>query len=52
MIGYTLTITNTGTAPYAGAVVTDSFAQMFDDAAYGGDADPYRPAARSYVAWC
>ena len=34
----TLTISNTGTAPYAGAVVTDSFAQMFDDAAYGGGA--------------
>ena len=38
VIGYTLTISNTGTAPYAGAVVTDSFAEMFDDAAYGGDA--------------
>ena len=38
VIGYTLTITNTGTAPYAGAVVTDSFAEMFDDAAYGGNA--------------
>ena len=38
VIGYTLTITNTGTAPYAGAVVTESFAEMFDDAAYGGNA--------------
>ncbi|MGP0025939.1 MAG: beta strand repeat-containing protein, partial [Streptosporangiaceae bacterium] len=38
VIGYTLTISNTGTAPYAGAVVTDSFAQMFDDAGYDGDA--------------
>ena len=40
VIGYTLTITNTGTAPYAGAVVTESFAEMFDDAAYDGDASP------------
>ncbi len=38
VIGYTLTITNTGTAPYTGAVVTESFAEMFDDAAYGGNA--------------
>ena len=44
VIGYTLTITNTGTAPYAGATVTDSFAQMLDDAAYNGDA--LRPPAR------
>ena len=38
LISYTLRITNTGTAPYTGAVVTDSFAQMSDDAAYNGDA--------------
>ena len=38
VIGYTLTITNTGQTPYAGAVVTDSFAEMLDDAAYNGDA--------------
>ena len=37
-IGYTLTITNTGQTTYTGAVVTDSFAQMVDDAAYDGDA--------------
>ena len=38
VIGYTLTITNTGTAPYAGTAVTDSFAGVLDDAAYDGDA--------------
>ena len=38
VISYTLTITNTGQTPYTGAVVTDSFAEMFDDAAYNGDA--------------
>ena len=38
VIGYTLTITNTGQTTYTGATVTDSFAQMFDDAAYDGDA--------------
>ncbi|MGD0609675.1 MAG: hypothetical protein ABSA53_39660, partial [Streptosporangiaceae bacterium] len=38
VIGYTLTITDTGQTPYTGAVVTDSFAQMLDDAAYDGDA--------------
>ena len=40
VIGYTVTITNTGTAPYTGTAVTDSFAQMLDDAAYDGDASP------------
>ena len=40
VIGYTLTITNTGTAPYAGTAVTDSFAGVLDDAAYDGDASP------------
>ena len=38
VITYTLTITNTGQTPYTGAAVTDSFAQMLDDAAYNGDA--------------
>ena len=37
-ITYTLTIADTGQTTYAGAVVTDSFAQMLDDAAYDGDA--------------
>jgi uncharacterized repeat protein (TIGR01451 family) len=37
-IGYTLTITDTGQTTYTGATVTDSFAQMLDDAAYDGDA--------------
>ena len=48
-IGYTLTITNTGKAPYTGAVVTDSFAQMFDDAAYNGDAATTGTGALSYT---
>jgi choice-of-anchor A domain-containing protein/uncharacterized repeat protein (TIGR01451 family) len=38
VIGYTLTITNTGQTTYTSAVVTDSFAEMSDDAAYNGDA--------------
>ena len=37
-IGYTVTITNTGQTPYTGATVTDSFAEMADDAVYNGDA--------------
>ena len=47
VINYTLTITNTGQTTYTGAAVTDSFAQMFDDAAYDGDATaPPAPPAR------
>ena len=38
VIGYTLTITNTGQTPYTSATVTESFAQMSDDAAYDGNA--------------
>ena len=49
VIGYTVTITNTGTAPYAGATVTNSFAQMLDDATYDGDASPTAGAV-SYAA--
>ena len=49
VIGYTLTITNTGTAPYTGAVVTESFAAMFDDAAYGGNAGHRHRTAASYT---
>ncbi|HEY4994425.1 MAG TPA: putative Ig domain-containing protein, partial [Nakamurella sp.] len=37
-IGYTVTITNSGQTPYSGAVVSDSFAQMADDAVYNGNA--------------
>ena len=37
-IGYTDTITNTGQTTYTGAVVTDSFSALLDDAAYNGDA--------------
>ena len=49
VIGYTLTVTNTGTAPYTGITVTDSFAQMLDDAAYNGDATT-TAGALSYAA--
>ena len=38
VIGYTVTITDTGQTTYTGATVTDSFAEMLDDAAYDGDA--------------
>ena len=37
-IGYTVTITNTGQTTYSGATVTDSFAEMVDDAIYNGNA--------------
>ena len=37
-VTFTLTVTDTGQTPYSGAVVTDSFAQMGDDAVYNGDA--------------
>ena len=37
-VTFTVTIANTGQTPYTGAVVTVSFAQMFDDAAYNGGA--------------
>ncbi len=38
VVGYTLTITDTGQTAYTGAAVTDSIAQSLDDAAYNGDA--------------
>ncbi len=38
VITYTLTVTNTGQTPYRGATVTESFAEMFDDAAYNNNA--------------
>ena len=38
VVGYTLTITDTGQTPYTGISVAESFAQMLDDAAYNGDA--------------
>ena len=37
-VTFTLTVTDTGQTPYSGAVVTNSFAQMGDDAVYNGDA--------------
>jgi uncharacterized repeat protein (TIGR01451 family) len=37
-VTFTVTVTDTGQTPYSGAVVTDSFAQMADDAVYNGDA--------------
>jgi large repetitive protein len=38
VIGYTDVITDSGQTSYAGAVVTDSFAAMADDAVYDGNA--------------
>ncbi len=38
MIGYTVTVTDTGQTPYTGATFTDSLAGALDDASYDGDA--------------
>ncbi|HUN37855.1 MAG TPA: putative Ig domain-containing protein [Trebonia sp.] len=38
VVGYTLTITNSGQTPYSGITVSDSLSEMLDDAAYNGDA--------------
>jgi uncharacterized repeat protein (TIGR01451 family) len=38
VVGYTLTITNTGQAAYTGIMVTDSLAGTLDDAVYNNDA--------------
>ena len=38
VVGYTLTITNTGQTAYTGVTVTDTIAEMLDDATYDGDA--------------
>ncbi|MEU4829853.1 putative Ig domain-containing protein [Streptosporangium sp. NPDC023615] len=37
-VDYTVTVTNSGQTPYAGAAVTDLLAEVLDDAAYNGDA--------------
>ena len=37
-VGYTVTVTNSGQAAYAGASISDSLAGLLDDAAYNGDA--------------
>ncbi|WP_371780880.1 DUF7927 domain-containing protein [Streptosporangium subroseum] len=37
-VGYTVTVTNSGQAPYTGATFTDPLAGVLDDAAYNGDA--------------
>ncbi|MBB5476092.1 beta strand repeat-containing protein [Micromonospora parathelypteridis] len=34
-VGYTITVSNTGTAPYLGAVVTDDLTGALDDASFG-----------------
>ena len=39
VVGYTLTITNTGQTAYTGATVTDTITPMLDDAAYNDDAN-------------
>ena len=37
-VTYTITVTDTGQTPYAGAVVSDTLTGVLDDAAYGNDA--------------
>jgi choice-of-anchor A domain-containing protein/uncharacterized repeat protein (TIGR01451 family) len=38
VVGYTVTIANTGSLPYTGAVVTDNLTGVLDDATYNGNA--------------
>ena len=38
MVGYTITVTNSGQVAYTGATFTDPLAGVLDDAAYNGDA--------------
>jgi large repetitive protein len=38
VVGFTLTVTNTGQTPYPAATVTDSLVGVLDDAAYNNDA--------------
>ncbi len=38
VVGYTVTVTDSGQTPYTGAVVTDDLTGVLDDAAYNGDA--------------
>ena len=38
VVGFTVTVTDTGQTSYTGAVVTTSFAEMFDDAGYDNNA--------------
>ncbi len=49
-VGLTLTITNTGQTPYTGVTVTDSLAQMLDDATYDNDAAATAPGTLTYTA--
>jgi len=45
-VTYTITVTNTGQTPYAGATVTDDLTGLLDDAAYNSDdAAPPAPSA-------
>ena len=37
-VGYTITVTNSGTAAFTGAAFTDPLADVLDDASYNGDA--------------
>jgi uncharacterized repeat protein (TIGR01451 family) len=38
VVGYTITVTDTGQTPYAPATVTDDLANVLNDSAYNGDA--------------
>ena len=37
-VGYTVTVTNSGTVAVSGAALTDSLSGVLDDASYNGDA--------------
>ena len=50
-VGYTITVTDSGQTPYAGATVTDSLSGVLGDAAYDGDAAASTGAV-SYAARC
>ncbi len=46
VVGYTVTVTDSGQTSYTGAVVTDDLTGVVDDAVYNGDATAER-AGRS-----
>ena len=37
VVGYSITVTNTGTSPYSGAAVSDALGAVLDDATYNSD---------------
>ena len=49
VVGYTVTVTDSGQTSYTGAVVTDDLTGVLGDAAYNGDA-PATTGSVSYAA--